>query len=863
MTPRGRPTTACTSASVSNPLYLSTTTTSRPGTNRKSTARPRTGQRPRTAASSAGGAPPQQIVCAVSESRGVSPTIGLAFVNLATAEVVLCQICDSQTYVRMLHKLAVFDPSQILMMTTAANPKSTMYSIVEENFPWTTITVLDRKYWAETTGLEYIQQFAFAEDVEAIKIAIGGNYFATCCIAAALKYIDLGLSITFPYHSLRIKYEPSEGSMMIDLSTIHSLELIQNLQDAKSRDCLFGLLNETLTPMGARLLRTNVLQPLTETETLKARLDALEELSTKENMFFAVRKALKSFLDVDKLLTALIIIPTKASVQNTEQAINNVVILKQFVISINLVFEALTGASCHLFVMVRELCAPEKIEGIQQRINDVINDDITFSSQPLELRNQRTYAVRSNVNGLLDVARQTYKEASADAYQLVEELKQVHNIHLDLVYDNVRQYYIRIAASEIEERPLPPEFINVFRRNHRIECQTLDLVKRNQKILDSHVEVLLMTDKTIQELIDDIRIEISLLFKICDGIAMLDMIASFAQLVTTQDYVRPEFTSTLAIKSGRHPIHEKIHSDRFVPNDVYATQQTRFQIITGCNMSGKSTFIRSIALMTVMAQIGSFVPATYASFPVSHQLFARVSMGDSIEANVSTFATEMRETAFVLRNINGRSMVIIDELGRGTSTRDGLAIALAVAEALVESRALVWFATHFRDLANILSERSGVVSMHLAVEMTEADTMTMLYKVAEGCVTEEHYGFALARVVALPSAVLEIAAEVSERLGQRSEARKESSITVITARRRKLILSLRETLRQAQEGSMTGRTLVSWLKKLQDEFVVRMTAIEAEAAAAAEMSGEQEDDPEAALVEEEVGKDKVTIKHYR
>jgi DNA mismatch repair protein MSH4 len=156
---------------------------------------------------------------------------------------------------------------------------------------------------------------------------------------------------------------------------------------------------------------------------------------------------------------------------------------------------------------------------------------------------------------------------------------------------------------------------------------------------------------------------------------------------------------------------------KFIPNDVYATQQSRFQIITGCNMSGKSTFIRSVALLSIMAQVGSFVPASSASFPILHNLFARVGMDDSIESNVSTFAAEMREIAFILRNLEMRSMAIVDELGRGTSTRDGLAIAIAIAEALVDSRALVWFATHFKDLATILSERNGVICLHLAVEV--------------------------------------------------------------------------------------------------------------------------------------------------
>ena len=407
---------------------------------------------------------------------------------------------------------------------------------------------------------------------------------------------------------------------------------------------------------------------------------------------------------------------------------------------------------------------------------------------------------------------------------------ETYELPLDLKYDAARQYYIQILASELEDRNLPEVFINVFRKKNMVECQTLDLVKWNQKIIDSHHEVLQMSDKVVQELIETIREDVAPLFRISEGVAMLDMIAAFAQLVTIQDYCRPELTDTLAIKDGRHPIREKIHSDKYVPNDAYAAQQARFQIITGCNMSGKSTYIRSIALMAVMAQIGSFVPAYYASFPISHQLFARVSMDDSIEANVSTFAAEMRETAFILRNIDERSLIIIDELGRGTSTRDGLAIAIAIAEALVESKALVWFVTHFRDLAKIMAERVGVVNLHLAVEMGEADRMMMLFKVQNGYVKEEHYGLALAKVMALPAPVLEIAERVSRQLVENTERKKKNSTTIITARRTKLLLGLREQLVHARDGNMQGEALRSWLKSLQDEFVRRMSGLDAAAA---------------------------------
>lgn len=243
--------------------------------------------------------------------------------------------------------------------------------------------------------------------------------------------------------------------------------------------------------------------------------------------------------------------------------------------------------------------------------------------------------------------------------------------------------------------------------------------------------------------------------------------------------------------------------------------------------------------MTVMAQIGSFVPADFASFPVMHQLFARVNMDDSIEANVSTFAAEMRETAFILRNIDQRSVAIVDELGRGTSTRDGLAIALAIAEALVDSRAIVWFVTHFRDIATIMAERAGVVNLHLAVELGDEngpDAMNMLYKIAEGSVQELHYGLKLARVMPLPARVLDVAEQVATKLDLKSKQTKDTSAAVIREKKRRLVLSLNEHLVQAKNGVMDGPVLAEWLRQLQREFVIRMMAIETEAENAVELA---------------------------
>ncbi|PVH85696.1 DNA mismatch repair protein-like protein muts [Cadophora sp. DSE1049] len=819
----------------------SSTYPSRPGTTRPSstyptrpgTARPSTGRRSRSrGGSTIGGGESQQIVCAISEGRGISPTVGLAFVNITTGEAVLSQICDNQFYARTINKLHVFDPTEILIVSTSGPPnkKSNMYSVVEENIVGSRIITVDRKYWSETVGLDYIQDLAFTEDIGAIKVAIGGNYFATCCFAAALKYINLSKSLSFAFHSLRIRFQPSEGSMMIDLATIQSLELIQNLHNAKSKACLLGIMNQTLTPMGLRLLRLNILQPSTQASVLEQRYDAVGELSTKEDMFSQIREALRPIQDIEQLLSSLIIIPIQPGIQHSEQSINRILMLKSLVQSVSPLFEALAGARSQLLCDIRENFQPGHLTPTMGFIKSVINDDVTYQKTPLDLRNQRTYAVKSGVSGLLDVARQTFKEITEDVHQHVTDINQRFDIVAETRYDNARRYFLQLFESDFEGRSVPDILINRYRKKGKIECQTLELVKMNQRIEGSHQEVILMSDQTIQQLIDDIRGEIPALFRVCESIALLDMIASLAHLATTNEqqaeYTRPQITDCIAISAGRHPIRERIHKEKFVPNDAYASEQTRFQIITGCNMSGKSTYIRSVALMCVMAQVGSFVPAESATVPLITQLFARVSLDDCIEANVSTFASEMRETAFILRNIDKSSLAIIDELGRGTSSRDGLAISLSIAEALVASGAFVFFATHFRELAQILQNKEGVVNMHLKVDFGQEDTMAMLYKVRNGYVQEQHYGLAVARVVDLPPQVLQVAEQVSHALETQAAAKKQSSKSLALAKRRKLVKSLKEQLEQAAKGSMDDKALTSWLVGLQNEFVLRMDAID-------------------------------------
>lgn len=376
-----------------------------------------------------------------------------------------------------------------------------------------------------------------------------------------MKYLELECGLRVASQSLRIKYQPSEESMMISVHTIQALELIQNLQNSSSKACLYGLLNETKTPMGARMLRSNILQPSTQVEgILNRRYDALEELCTKEDMFFEVRKALKGFGDVEKLLTNLIVLPTEPSLEATQQAINHVLMIKNFVVSVPGLFESLTAARCDLLVEIRSHCRPRITSPVLEQIAEVINDDVTSAKKPLDLRNQRVYAVKSGLHGLLDVARTTFKEANDDVIQHVETLNEELSLATTVKYDSKRKYWLKLRCSDLENGAIPPQLIHCVRKGDFLECQTLQMVKLNQRITDSEDEAMMQSDKVVQYLLDTIRVAIPQLFQICESIALLDMLASFGQIVTTRDYVKPELKDALALKSARHPIIAAVSS---------------------------------------------------------------------------------------------------------------------------------------------------------------------------------------------------------------------------------------------------------------------------------------------------------------
>ncbi|KAM3542195.1 hypothetical protein ARSEF1564_004862 [Beauveria bassiana] len=731
----------------------------------------------------------QTIVCAVCEARGVSPSVGIAFVNTSLGEAVLSQICDNQSYVKTLHKIHINWPSRIICLAQGTRPSSLM-SLLRTMFADIPIDVTDRSFWSETKGIEYINKLAFETDIPPIQVAIQGKYYAVSALAAAMAQIEHQFSITFAPHSLRLRYQPSDDSMMIDVSAIQCLEIVQNSHSSKSKDSLFGLLNHCVTPMGNRMLRSNIIQPPTLYESFMApRYDAVEELTLNDEMFLEIRKTLKKFLDVEKLLTKLITIPVIVAIPQAEQQINQVLMIKSFLEAAKELHLAMRPATAPLLVKIRELCSLERIGAMSQKIRTVLESDVSYTKSALDLRNQRTFAVRTGISGVLDVSRQAYKELTEEIHNYVEQLNEKYNVTATLKFDNGRKYWLKISIGDYNSVDPPGFFINVVKKRGAIECQTLDLVKLNMRLSDTSNEVVFRSDAIIEQLIATLQSDASHLFKMCESVGLIDMLAAFTQL-----------------------------------------KQYCFHIVTGFNMGGKSTYIRAIALLQIMAQIGCFVPAEYACFSVVHNIFTRISLSDNIEAGLSSFSVEMRDMAFILRNVDQQSMVIIDELGRGTSTRDGLAIAIAMAEALIQSKAFVWFATHFLELARALANRPGVLNLHLATDCSVNEDgvpcMTMLYKTERGPEKDEQdYGINLAKAIGFPDSIIRPAEEYVRATRLRKEASKQSLEAQKLQRRRQLILGLHEALKQARADG-AKEALPGYLKQLQHEFVTQMAAIE-------------------------------------
>ncbi|KZO99190.1 hypothetical protein CALVIDRAFT_404861 [Calocera viscosa TUFC12733] len=781
-------------------------------------------------------------VVAVLEGRGVAREVGIAALDKDTGRTVLLQVADCQTYVKTLHHIGLHHPGTLLVLDSALRDRpggggnaigapSLLVEALQDEFPGVPIEPIPRKYWNETAGRDFVTQLLIEDDERpATLMAVQEKYFALSAASALFKYLEARSNAVYSARSLRIQYIPVEGTMLIDADSARNLELINNLTHKKSTHSLFGLLNHTFTPMAARILRANILAPVTNLSSINQRLDAVQELTDTEDRFTAIKDALRGLkgVDFDKLIAALIVSEARptTNVKIAEQRVGQMLTLRVAVRALKAVRDAVKGCRSDLLRAIERLISDERIDQLDELIAEALNEDAGAVKSGVHNKNMKVYAVKANYNRLLDVARETYKEDIAEVYALQRRLAEEHDLPIDLQWTE-NGFYFTVKKDEVPNGRFPKGFVDVSAKGTKWICSSMDLKKWNARVKDALNETMLISDQIIQDVLAEVMEHVAVMWKASEAIALLDMIWAFAHASILHSYVRPEFTSTLAIKGGRHPILEVVQPPgMLVANDVYCSDGTSFQLVQGPNMSGKSTYIRQVALLVIMAMLGSFVPAEYASFRLHDALLTRLSNDDDAERNLSTFATEMATSAMILGLATDKSLILIDELGRGTSPHEGIGVCHALAEEMIRTNAFVFFTTHFNDLSATLGRYPTVCNLHLEVNTTRQTTSTRFnmvfqHKIRDGPMEEQdHYGLELAKLADLPDDLLATSARVAENLANRERERRAKSEGGKVGTRRKLLIRLKDQLTQILEGSdLADAELASYLAELQKKVV--------------------------------------------
>ncbi|XP_020824179.1 mutS protein homolog 4 isoform X2 [Phascolarctos cinereus] len=730
------------------------------------------------------------VIVAVVEGRGLARgEIGIASIDSKRPQIVLSQFPDNTTYTKNV-----------------------------------TFTTIQRKYFNETKGLEYIEQLCAAE-FSTVLMEVQSKYYCLAAVAALLKYMEFIQNSVYAPKSLKVCFQGSEKTVMIDSSSAQNLELLVNNQDCRSSHTLFGVLNHTRTPGGSRRLRSNILEPLTDVDTITMRLDCVEELLQEEELFFGLQSVISRFLDTEQLLSVLVQIPKQDTVKAAESKITNLIYLKHTLELVDPLKALLKKCNTPLLKAYCSSLEDNRFGTILEKIKTVINDDVRYLKGCLNMRTQKCYAVKSNINEFLDIARRTYTEIVDDIAGMITQLGEKYSLPLKTSFSSARGFFIQMNmdCTSLPSGQLPSEFIKITKMKNTYSFTSTDLIKMNERCQESLREIYHMTYMVVCQLLGEIYEHIHCLYKLSDIVSMLDMLLAFAHACTLSDYVRPEFTDTLAIKQGWHPILEKISMERPVANNTYITEGSNFIIVTGPNMSGKSTYLKQIALCQIMAQIGSFVPAEYSSFRITEQIFTRISMNDDIETNSSTFMKEMKEIAYILHNANDRSLILIDELGRGTNTEEGIGICYAVCEYLQSLKAFTLFATHFLELCQMDILFPNVENIHFEVQHVKSglrsrESITYTYRLSKGHTEEKNYGIKAAEASSLPQSIISDAKEIRAEITRQITEQQSQSSPAEASRQRAVYQLATRLLQTARNSQLDAKNLRLYLRGLKTKF---------------------------------------------
>ena len=562
------------------------------------------------------------------------------------------------------------------------------------------------------------------------------NKIAHKAIATLLEYLHETVKTDLT-HLNKLTYLDSSKSLFIDTYTLRNLEITRNLRDGGKKDTLYDVLDFTKTAMGSRLLRKWLEYPLLSPKKINDRLDAVANLVSDFSLRNNLREQLKEIYDFERLLTRMEVGTANARDMNA---------LKSSLYVLPTIKKSLAKATAKLLVNIHQKIST--YDDLVVLIDKAIVEDPSFSIREGGF-------IKDGYNQELDEYRNIAKNSKRLLQQMEEDEKNKTGIKsLKIGYNKVFGYYIEVRHSSTEM--VPENYIRKQTLANAERYITPELKEFETKILGAQEKIVQLEYNLFTELRDILKTKISSIQNTAHEIAILDVLVSLAQAGDEYNYIRPKLLDdgTIHIKDGRHPLVERIlNRDLFVPNDTHLDNaQNEIMIITGPNMAGKSTYMRQSALLTLMTQVGSFIPAREASISPVDKIFTRIGASDDLVSGQSTFMVEMNEVSHILKYATNKSLVILDEIGRGTSTYDGMSIARAVIEHIRDHiGAKTLFATHYHELTD-LEDDVHVKNYCIAVKEKGSD-VTFLRRIIRGS-ADKSYGIHVAKLAGLPQEVV-------------------------------------------------------------------------------------------------------------
>ncbi|MDR1958941.1 MAG: DNA mismatch repair protein MutS [Planctomycetaceae bacterium] len=557
----------------------------------------------------------------------------------------------------------------------------------------------------------------------------------------SLEHIDS----LVPYHT--------GNQLEIDLASRRSLEVTRTMRDGFRRGSLLDVLDKCVTSMGGRLLEDWVANPLTNLEEIHARLAAVEELFTKDAVTQKIRESLKKIADLERLLSKIVTHRANPrDLSNLGRSLNS---FPEF-------HEILAHTECELLSVIRQNIDP--CEEMTALLNDALIENCPHNSREGDF-------IRDGFSGELDKLREINRGGKEWIVQYQQgEIERTGITTLKVGFTRVFGYYIEITNTH-KEKPVPAYYTRKQTLKNAERYITPELKEYEEKVLTAEERACDLEYEIFQHLCDQIIKIRTNIHRAASALARLDVFCSLATLARNRNYCKPSVVAEpiLNIVDGRHPVLDIVKTDgSLVPNDACVDENSGLiQLVTGPNMSGKSTFIRQLALLNIMAQIGSFVPARSAIIGVADRIFARVGASDEIARGYSTFMVEMTETARILNMATRQSLVILDEIGRGTSTYDGISLAWAIVEYLHDKIGCrTFFATHYHELTDLANSMDRITNLNVAVREYN-DEIVFLHKIVPGA-ADKSYGIHVAKLAGVPKEVIQRADEILNNLEKNS-----------------------------------------------------------------------------------------------